>query len=553
MKKTALKWLGGAIGTKKYYIAILTLFHIFLGISGVIGALLLREAIDGAVSGSRRDFIVCMSAMAVLTAMQIAVRALTRRIEELSRSEYENLLKKRLFACLLGSDYASVTRIHSGEWLNRLTSDTMTCANGLTEIIPGICGMLVKLCGALVILIMLEPLFGAVILPGGGLLILLTYLFRKSLKSLHKRVQESDGRLRVFMQENLSSLMIIRSFAAEKQAVNGAQDRMNEHKSARMKKNSFSNLCNIGFSAAMHGMYLLGAGFCGMGILNGTVSYGTFTAVLQLVGQIQAPFANITGYMPKLYAMTASAERLMEAEDFAPDCPEGCADKDEIADLYRSEFKGLGLESVTFSYNSEAVLKNFRLCVKKGEFIAFMGASGCGKSTALRLLMCLYHLSGGERYLETEKGRLPLTSRFHRLFAYVPQGNMLMSGTVREIVAFSDEDGMKREDKLKRALEIACADEFVYGLENGIDTLLGEHGTGLSEGQMQRIAVARAVFSDNPILLLDEATSALDEDTERRMLGKLRKMTDKTVLIVTHRPAALSICDRIIDFSKGEI
>ncbi len=198
------------------------------------------------------------------------------------------------------------------------------------------------------------------------------------------------------------------------------------------------------------------------------------------------------------------------------------------------------------------VLKNISFEIRKGEYVAFTGYSGCGKSTLLKLMMCLYPLENGGRFLRAGE-KIPLTSEWNRLFAYVPQGNHLMSGTIREIVTFSDKNQMKDEIRINKALKIACADEFVSYLENGIDTMLGERGTGLSEGQMQRIAVARAIFSDNPILLFDEATSALDEQTERQLIENLRTMTDKTVVIVTHRPAALEICDKIFEFTGNGI
>ena len=200
-----------------------------------------------------------------------------------------------------------------------------------------------------------------------------------------------------------------------------------------------------------------------------------------------------------------------------------------------------------------AVISRLNIEVKKGEYVAFTGHSGCGKSTLLKLLMCLYPLDAGELYLRGVNGETPLTPAWRGLFAYVPQGNQLMSGTIREIVAFGDPGAMAQEDRLARALDIACAGEFVSRLENGLDTRLGERGCGLSEGQIQRIAIARAVFSDRPVLILDESTSALDEDTERRLLSNLRRMTDKTVLIITHRPAALAICDRQIDMAGAEL
>ncbi len=562
MKKSALKWLSTVIGKKKIYIALLLLIQTVLGAGSVFYALILRNIIDCAAEKDSHGFVFFLAGIILLTTLQILLRAVERHTEELARSIYENILKGRLFSNLLKKEYASVTATHSGEWINRLTSDTAVCANGLVEILPGTAGMLVKMCGALMMILALEPKFAYVLFPGGAVLILLTYAFRKVLKRLHKTIQEKDGRLRVFLQENLGSLLIVRSFSAEKQTEEEAERRMSEHKYARMKRNRFSNICNIGFAAAMNGMYLIGIAYGGYGIINGTVSYGTLMAILQLIGQIQSPFANITGYLPKFYAMTASAERLMEAENLADDSPNGVKSSNEIQKFYKEKFMSIEFENADFTYTPpvredektkmSAVLKNISLEIRKGEYIAFTGHSGCGKSTLLKLMMCLYPLDSGERFLRAEE-KIPLTSEWHRLFAYVPQGNHLMSGTIREIVTFSDKNKMKDEIKINKALKIACADEFISDLESGIDTMLGERGTGLSEGQMQRIAVSRAIFSDNPILLLDEATSALDEKTERQLIENLRSMTDKTVIIVTHRPAALKICDKIYEFTDNGV
>ena len=205
-------------------------------------------------------------------------------------------------------------------------------------------------------------------------------------------------------------------------------------------------------------------------------------------------------------------------------------------------------ESVCFQYDNsmDDVLVDVTASVHRGDFVALTGISGGGKSTILRLFLCLYPLDSGERILYTTDGPEPLTSAWRGLFAYVPQGNHLMTGTLREVICFGDEEKMKQEEKIREALKLACADEFVANLKDGLDTPLGERGSGLSEGQTQRIAIARAIFSEHPILILDEATSSLDGDTEQQLLKNLRAMTDKTVLIVTHRPAALDFCDRQI-------
>ena len=306
----------------------------------------------------------------------------------------------------------------------------------------------------------------------------------------------------------------------------------------------------------MNGMYLFGVLYCAYGILTGTVSYGTLTAVMQLVGQIQAPFANISGYLPRWYAMTASAERLMEIEDYQPDGGEEALPLSEIQKEYKDSLASLGLRNACFSYPGEdaPVLQNLSLDIRKGEYVAFTGPSGCGKSPVLKLLLSMYGLQGGEAYIRYAGGEeRPLTAEWRRLFAYVPQGSALMSGTIRETVAFADPGQAGNDERIRQSLRAACAEEFVAELENGLDTPLGERGAGLSEGQLQRLSIARALFADRPVLLLDEATSALDEETEKRLLLNLRSLTDKTVLIVTHRPVALSVCDRRIHFSQDGI
>ena len=562
----AVKWLYAVPKKKKGYIAALMLVQSLNGASGVLYALFLRNIVDSAVAHNSTKFWTHVVFIVILVVAQIAMRAIIRWLNELSMATFENIFKARLMKNILHKDFATVNAVHSGEWLNRLTNDTVVVAESYVEILPGLAGMVVKLVSAVIMMIVLDWRFACILLPCGVLLLFFTYAFRRVLKKLHKNVQENDGKLRIYLQEHIGSLMMIRSFAAEEQTEDEAVGKMQVHKSARMKRTRFSNLCNIGFGAAMNGMYLFGAVYCGYGILNDTISFGTMTAITQLIAQIQNPFASITGYLPKFYAMTASAERLMEIERFDDEeaKPLPLA---EVKAHYADKLRSIALENACFTYypnvesvdaltkdDQPTVLENISLEIQKGEYVAFTGHSGCGKSTALKLLMSIYRLDRGKRLLVGKDGSSqPLDSRWHRLFAYVPQGNQLMSGTIRDIVSFADKSQSGDEEKIAQALKIACADEFVGELESGIDTLLGERGTGLSEGQMQRIAIARAIFSESPVLLLDEATSALDSQTEKRLLENLRSMTDKTVVIVTHRPAALEICDRVLNFSEDGV
>ena len=545
MTSTA-KWLYTVPDKKKYYVLALTLIQAIAGSLGVIYALLFRNGIDSAVKKDAKTFHKYIFLIIILVVIQISVSVIIRWLHELTAADIENTFKRRLLNKILRNEYAQVSSIHTAEWLNRLTSDTKVVADGYVEILPGLSETVVRLFSALVMIIFMDKNFAYILIPSGIIFVIFTCGFRKVLQQLHKNIQEQDGRLKIFLQERIGSLIIIKTFGAERQTEIEGAEKMMKHKTARMKRNYFSNFCNAGFGFVMHGIYLMSVIYCASGIMTGTVSYGTLTAIMQLIGQIQAPFANISSYLPKYYAMTASAERLMEAEKFSDEAE--MISVKEVQSFYDKNFLYLGLSNAYFGYEPQKnILSGLSFEIKKGEYIAITGQSGSGKSTLLKLLMCLYPLNKGESFIVSVNGRENLTSSWRKLFAYVPQGNFLMNGTIREIISFSEPEASNNNARFQEALEIACADEFV----NDVDAILGERGTGLSEGQKQRIAIARAIFSGSPILLLDEATSALDEQTEKRLIENLRTLTDRTVIIVTHRPTVLSICDRVLNFSDG--
>ena len=477
---------------------------------------------------------------------QIAARGVIRFLDEYVRSGMENVIKTRLYETILSRKYSAITAFHTGELLNRITNDAVVVADGFVQIIPGIIAMLVKLVGAAAVLFVLDYRFSVIFFAGGGLVLIFTTLFRRVMKKLHKDVQAADGVLRSYLSENLGSLMVLKTFGAERKSIDTSKQYMDKHRFMRMKRNRFSNICNVGFGLVMNGGYIFGLCWCSFGILHGSITYGTLSAVLQLVDQLWAPLANMTGYLPKFYGMLSSAERCMELETLEEEHVESQFSRDYCRELYK-DMTAIECKNITFRYEDDIILENADISIGKGELITIMGNSGAGKSTLLKLLLAIYEPEKGTLELKTDKESYALTEKYRKMFAYVPQGNFLMSGNVTSAIASLDDTNADVDmDKVRAVAHIACADTFVEKLEHGYDTLIGERGMGISEGQAQRLAIARALYTDAPVLLLDEATSALDEQIEKKVLKNIRELTDKTVIIVSHRKAVLEVCDRCV-------
>lgn len=374
-------WISCTMGNLKLFVLLLLFIQIVVALCGVSYAWLIRELINKATEGNKILFVRSALLLVLIIIFQLAMSAFSRHLEEYTRSSVENCFKQRLFCTLLKKDYRLVTITHSAEWINRLTSDTVVIADTMTQIIPGMAGMIVRLAGAVFLLIMLVPYLAFIIIPGGAVLIILTAVFRKRLKSLYKYIQETDGKLRIFFQEYLSNMIIIRVFNQNKYVEHSAETLMKQHQQARMKRNQFSNICNIGFGLAMYGFTVLGIIVGGYGILRGSMSYGSFAAIQQLISQIQGPIANITGYFPRYYAMLASAERLHEAEFYKNDLEKTEVPQWKIQEFYKKELQSFGLHTASFVYQSRVkqeisstrVLNNIEFEVKKREYIALVG------------------------------------------------------------------------------------------------------------------------------------------------------------------------------------
>ncbi len=552
-RKTSEKgkaWLKREMRPYRAFILFLSILTVLTSVLSIAFAYLIRYLINSATSGSEKQLVIFAAVLLGVLLLKIFVQTISSYYAEKTRARITSELRTKTFSSLLHSDYASVQTYHSGDLLNRITSDVNEVAVDTVGIAPSIVGLAVQCVGAIAALLTLDPLFTAIYvacgLIGGGI----SALFRKHVKKCHTQFLEADGSVRSFMQESFTSLLTVKAYAAEKSSAKIAENLSETYYQKRMKRNVLRTLMQAVFTLLSNVGLIFAVVWCSVGLLSGRITdFGSILSIVLLLNQIQHPFSAFSSIIPVYYSRMASGERLQELYDL----PKEKADE-SVEEPFYDQLQNFSFDAVSFDYGRESVLKNAFCTLQKGEIVCVTGPSGSGKSTLFKMLLSVYAPKEGEVNIHTENGKIPLTVNDRSLFAYVPQGNFLFSGSIYENLTFfmknKEEEGM--QEKVKRAISLACAD-FVFELPNGLETSLSERGGGLSEGQLQRLAIARALLSERPVLLLDESTSALDGETEKKVLQNISQIEGKTCILVTHRPAALTIADTVLEVKDGQI
>lgn len=505
-----------------------------------------RAVIDAATGTDREAFKDACIKQGILILAILLDGVVTHIIRDRLNAVMDRDLKKKFLHGLLQGEFRNVSKYHTGDLLSIMNHDVQVLITSTLSIVPSVAGMFTKLVMAISVLIAIEPRLAYVVVLGGIFVVIVTGFVRKGLKGLNKKASRAQGKVSGFIQETLEKLLMVQAMDISGVMEKRSDRLLKERYDIHIKRRNIAIISSTCVSILAYGSSFGALVFCASGILNGTMSFGTLTAVTQLIAQIRGPFTNMSGIAPQYAALSASAERLMELDDIC--CTEPVERKDP-KEVYE-DMTGIRAKELTFAYDRDYVFDHANFCLPKGSFGVIVGHSGIGKSTLLKLLLGIFPPESGELCLETENGAVQVDRTTRRLFAYVPQGNLLLSGTLRDNLLVTKQNATQEE--IDRAIYISAMDAYLHTLPDGLDTVVGENALGLSEGQAQRLSIARAILSDAPILLLDEATSALDDETEKLVLSRIREMPGKTCIAVTHREAAMQIADWSLEMREGQ-
>lgn len=534
----ALKWIYCRIRRYIPLTAAVSVISALSALSFVALALITKRVMDIATGDTTGSLLKSGILLFAVIAIQILLSASQSILNAYSNGKQTIAFRNYLFGVLCRKKYADISAYHSGDILNRFTSDIDTVVTSSVNIIPNVVSIATKIVAGIGTMLFMNPYIAAAVLLCGVTFPAIGRAINKRYKYMHKECQRTEGRTRAFLQECFENIVVIKTFISEAPFIKKLDSYMDDNFRLKIKRTSISVIANISlyalFTAGYYAVLLWGAG----GLSGGTLTYGTLMAFLQLISQLRAPLQNVSGILPQYYSALASAERLMELEGAADEPFPAAAERLE---KIKEDFRTLEIKNLFFGYAGESVLRDFSFCAKRGNITAITGESGSGKSTLFKLILGLYEPQSGSIAIN---GEIPLDASLRGLFAYVPQGNMVLSGTVRENITMNNR--AVTDEQIERAARAAEIYDYITSLPDGFETHLAERGAGLSEGQIQRISIARALLTNAPILLLDEATSALDEETETRVLANIKSMTDKTVLFITHRNTSLKVCDRIV-------
>ena len=556
LKQLIAEMLWMYIYVRRYWLMIT--IYVLLGASGsLLGlgtSMVSRDLVD-AVTGVNSQRIIQVIALYVGVGVgQIFVNAVKMRISFRIRLKVTNEIRADIYEQVLHTDWASLARYRSGDLLYRVNGDAGSVANSVLTFLPNAVTALVSFGGAFIVMIRNDPAMAVIALAGAPVSFLTSRYTTRKMRQFQPENQELSSDRTVFDQETFQNLQFIKAFGMLDQVTKKFHRIQEETMEISSRQNKFQSFSTIVTSLVGQAIGYACYGFAVYRLWQGEISYGTMTMFVSMAGSLRGSFSSILSLMPSAVRACVSAERIMEVVDL----PRESLEDEEEAQTIKKEAQEKGvyvrMEDVDFAYEEEKwIYQGASFRADPGEIVALIGPSGQGKTTTLNLLLGLYHPQKGRITVGNPGGQtLRASSSTRCLFSYIPQGNTLFSGTIAENMRMVKPEASDGE--IIAALEAACAWEFVQKLEDGLNTQVRERGTRFSEGQKQRLSIARALLADAPVMILDEATSALDVATERRVLRRIiRKEPHRTVIVAAHRPSVFSMCSRVYKIQEGGI
>lgn len=553
------KLLGKDAGTHRYSVSgimrwlwrawrgnrLQALLNVMIGLGSVVVSLAqvwaVQHAIDVASGVSHGSIYWAVALMGGLVLIGFFLDISGVWVRNILGIKAQNRMQQQMLDRILRTEWRGKDKLHSGDVLNRLEFDVNNVVNFLTEVIPNTISVLALFVGAFSYLFFMDAVLALIIVGIIPVFVLLSKLYVKKMRRLNKEVRNSDSKVQSVLQETIQNRTLIKTLEGETPMVGRLASTHGELRHRVVKRTAFSVLSNLILNIGFVGGYLVAFLWAALRLSQHTLTFGGMTAFLQLVNRIQSPARSLTKLVPAFVSVLTAAERLMELED---DPLEEQGRPIEIGAPC-----GVRLQGVSYRYENEEsdVIHKLDFDFRPGSSTAILGETGAGKTTLVRMILALATPQEGKVEIYNSGESHVLTPRMRCNFVYVPQGNTLLSGTIRDNLRLGKPDAT--DEEMYDALRLSCA-EFVKELPDGLDSICSEAGGGLSEGQAQRIAIARALLRNRSIMLFDEATSALDPETERMLLSNIMSSRDKTVIFITHRPAVVDYCDQTLKIEK---
>ena len=528
------------------------LWYIFLGafgiVTGLAGSVISKYIIDAVTGYDSRGLVPAAMAYVFLQLFTIGSRAWSNLVSEKIVIKVDQEIRADVYDKIMDADWEALSQYHSGDLLNRVDNDVSNVSSSVLSWVPDFVTRFLQFAGTLGIILFYDPTLALLALISAPITLLVSRSVSKRIRDYNKNIKKVSSDVMVFNEESFQNVQLIKSFGLTELYKKKLRDVQETYKKIRLDYNRFHVATGSSMSLVGSVVAMMCFGWGVYRLWTGHITYGTMTLFLQLATSLTGAFSSLVYMIPSAISAATAAGRLMSVTQLPK---EKCLCEEKAKELLQSR-KGIEVcaEGISFQYNTgKKVFQKVSFEAKPGEIVAIVGPSGEGKTTMLRILLGLVSAWEGTVTVNvSEEEKVPVSAATRKLFAYVPQDNVMFAGSIAENLRVMKEEAT--DEQINEALRKACAYEFVYKIPTGLQSPIFENGGGFSEGQIQRLAIARALLSDAPVLLFDEATSALDVATERKILRNiLDKSHNKTCIITTHRPSVLSMCDRIYRIS----